>query len=462
METDNSGVRSFYLLIDILLLNISVYIVFKFSPIHDYMDLPSRKIYYLHANISEMIAYILYSKRNIFYSDKFIERLKIRSKRFIILILTLYILGELILPKGYHRVVILEYVAFFYLFKMTAFYYIYRLHKRRYEKDNYGYRVAVIGTRKTSIILGNLLKSNPRLGFKFIGYITDNSTNNNDESFVLGHYDDLGDLVDKYRISMIFVTSPKYFTDKKTKKLLAICNKHGLRLRYILMNEYWNNTNHTKNEPINFFEMFNPQEIPLDHLSLRIQKRTFDIIFSLCIILSVFTWLFPLLFLIIKATSKGPIFFKQERTGINNKTFNCYKFRTMTVNKDCDTTQAVKNDSRITPFGSFMRKTSIDELPQFFNVLMGQMSIVGPRPHMLKHTDQYSALIEHYKVRHFVKPGITGWAQVNGFRGITDELWKMEKRVEHDMQYLEKWSLGLDIKIVFMTILSKETYINAF
>ncbi|HCB88643.1 MAG TPA: undecaprenyl-phosphate glucose phosphotransferase, partial [Porphyromonadaceae bacterium] len=154
-------------------------------------------------------------------------------------------------------------------------------------------------------------------------------------------------------------------------------------------------------------------------------------------------------------------FFKQQRTGINNKTFTCLKFRTMTVNDESDNKQAQVNDSRITSIGKFLRRSNIDELPQFINVFLGNMSVVGPRPHMLKHTQQYSELIRHYKVRHFVKPGITGWAQVNGYRGLTDELWKMEKRVEYDMEYLENWDLMRDIKIIFMTLFGSNAYKNA-
>ena len=133
----------------------------------------------------------------------------------------------------------------------------------------------------------------------------------------------------------------------------------------------------------------------------------------------------------------------------------------MTVNSESDSKQAQVNDSRITSIGAFLRKTNIDEMPQFINVFLGNMSVVGPRPHMLKHTKQYSELIQHYKVRHFVKPGITGLAQVNGFRGLTDELWKMEKRVECDMEYLEHWTFFWDIKIIFMTIFGNKAYTNA-
>ncbi len=216
-----------------------------------------------------------------------------------------------------------------------------------------------------------------------------------------------------------------------------------------------------KVESARFFEMFNPQQIPLDNLTLRLKKRAFDVVFSSAVILFIFSWLLPLLSLIIKLNSKGPVFFVQQRTGINNKTFNCIKFRTMKVNQEADTKQAVKNDNRITSIGNFLRKYNIDELPQFFNVLVGNMSVVGPRPHMLKHTEQYSALIEYYKVRHFVKPGITGWAQVNGYRGLTDELWKMQKRVEYDMEYLENWNFLWDIKIIVMTLIGKNAYKNA-
>ena len=119
------------------------------------------------------------------------------------------------------------------------------------------------------------------------------------------------------------------------------------------------------------------------------------------------------------------------------------------------------NDSRVTSIGKFLRRSNIDELPQFFNVFLGDMSVVGPRPHMLKHTEQYSELIRHYKVRHFIKPGITGWAQVSGYRGLTDELWKMEKRVEYDMEYLEKWDFMRDIRIIFMTLFGSKAYKNA-
>ncbi len=153
-------------------------------------------------------------------------------------------------------------------------------------------------------------------------------------------------------------------------------------------------------------------------------------------------------------TSPGPVFFKQKRTGYLGRDFYCWKFRTMHVNRDADARQATRNDNRVTKFGHFLRHTSIDELPQFINVWLGDMSVVGPRPHMLKHTDDYRKIIKRYMVRHFIKPGITGWAQIKGFRGQTEEVWQMEKRVENDVWYIEHWSFLLDLKIVFLTIIN--------
>ena len=190
---------------------------------------------------------------------------------------------------------------------------------------------------------------------------------------------------------------------------------------------------------------------PLEEPLNRLLKRLFDVVFSiLCLIPSAL--LLPFIVLAIKRQSPGPVFFRQLRTGIDGRDFYCYKFRSMHVNADADRLQATKDDPRKFPFGDFIRKTNIDELPQFWNVLIGDMSIVGPRPHMLAHTEQYDKLIDKYMVRHFVKPGITGWAQVTGFRGETRELWQMEGRVERDIWYIQNWSLWLDLRIIWMTV----------
>ncbi|MTI30286.1 exopolysaccharide biosynthesis polyprenyl glycosylphosphotransferase, partial [Xanthovirga aplysinae] len=190
---------------------------------------------------------------------------------------------------------------------------------------------------------------------------------------------------------------------------------------------------------------------PLQLLFNRVAKRVFDIVFSLFVILFLFPLIFPIISFFIKLESKGPVLFKQERPGYKNQLFVCYKFRTMTVNGATEK-QASRHDPRITRVGSFLRKTSLDELPQFFNVLKGEMSVVGPRPNLVSQLEIYSKLIDRYSLRHFVKPGITGYAQVNGYRGETQQIEKMAKRVEHDVQYMENWSFLLDCAIICKTV----------
>ena len=190
---------------------------------------------------------------------------------------------------------------------------------------------------------------------------------------------------------------------------------------------------------------------PVNRLTNKILKRTFDISVSFFVIVFILSWMTPLIGLLIKLESKGPVFFKQARSGLNNKPFWCYKFRSMCVNEKSDEMQAIKGDARITRIGAFLRKTSLDEFPQFFNVLKGEMSIVGPRPHMLIHTEFYGDKIEGYMKRLTMKQGLTGWAQVKGHRGETPDIKFMKTRVHHDLWYLNNWSFWLDVKIVIVT-----------
>lgn len=202
---------------------------------------------------------------------------------------------------------------------------------------------------------------------------------------------------------------------------------------------------------------------PQDEVYNRYIKRVLDIVFSLFILLFVFSWLCPLIAVLIKLESKGPVIFRQLRSGKNNESFWCYKFRSMRINEDSHHRQASRNDERITRLGNFLRKTSLDEFPQFINVLLGSMSVVGPRPHMVKHTEQYRYTIDNYMLRHSLKPGITGWAQINGYRGETKELDAMQQRIHHDIWYLQNWSVRLDIRIIFFTTVQVLTgHKNAF
>jgi len=252
------------------------------------------------------------------------------------------------------------------------------------------------------------------------------------------------------KVDEIFCTLP--ISDvKKIEKLMIDADKNLIRFKYVP--EYFDFVKRpTVVQSFGHIPVISVRTEPLENLLNRSIKRMFDIVFSLFVIIFIFSWLFPILVILIKLESRGPVFFTQIRSGRDNNPFKCYKFRSMYVNKDADHKQATRNDNRITKVGSILRRTSLDELPQFFNVLLGNMSVVGPRPHMIKHTKQYSALIDQFMVRHFLKPGITGWAQQQGLRGETKTVDAMFLRVEADVWYLENWSFLLDLKIIVLTI----------
>jgi putative colanic acid biosynthesis UDP-glucose lipid carrier transferase len=233
------------------------------------------------------------------------------------------------------------------------------------------------------------------------------------------------------------------------KKISRLCDQNMIRFFYVPVSVESIGLN-LRREMIDDIEIYTTYENPLASPFNKMLKRAFDIVFSIAFLIPT-AIIFPWIYFMIKRQSPGPILFKQERTGIDGKTFKCYKFRSMHVNKDADKLQATEHDPRKFPFGDFMRKANLDELPQFYNVLQGRMSIVGPRPHMLAHTEQYSQLIAKYMVRHYVKPGVTGWAQVTGFRGETKELWQMEERVKRDIWYIENWTIWLDFRIIWLT-----------
>ena len=233
-------------------------------------------------------------------------------------------------------------------------------------------------------------------------------------------------------------------------RISVFCDQHLIRFYYVPVSVESLGIS-LKREMLDDMEIYTTYENPLESTFNRAVKRTFDIVMSILFLIPT-ALIFPFVWVIVKTQSPGPLLFRQKRTGLDGKEFEMLKFRSMHVNKDADKVQATKDDPRKYPFGNFMRKSNIDELPQFLNVLKGDMSFVGPRPHMLLHTEQYSQLIDKYMVRHFVKPGLTGWAQVTGFRGETKELWQMEGRVKRDIWYIEHWSIWLDIRIIWLTM----------
>jgi putative colanic acid biosynthesis UDP-glucose lipid carrier transferase len=311
-------------------------------------------------------------------------------------------------------------------------------------------RVIIIGAGKNGMELYRVMNNELAYGFTVMGFFDDNTDLREALPNYLGNTDEVYDYVSGHAIDEIYCTLPGT-QDEKILKLLNFAEKRMVRF-YIVPEFYRNVKKSLVIEMIESIPLLSIRREPLQATSNRAIKRVFDIVFSFFVLVAVYPFLYIILGVLIKITSPGPILFKQKRTGLYGEEFECYKFRTMRVNSEADTAQAARNDPRKTRLGDFLRKTNLDEFPQFLNVFAGNMSVVGPRPHMLKHTEEYSALIDKYMVRHLVKPGITGWAQVTGYRGETKTLEQMEGRVKRDVWYIENWSFLLDLKIIIVTI----------
>lgn len=310
-------------------------------------------------------------------------------------------------------------------------------------------KIVILGTNPTAMRLYKEITSDTGFGYRVLGFFAEEDSAGIPQGLYRGNIDKLSDFITRHAVDEIFCTLPG--TDEEAIcKALKVAEDNVVKFYYVPQISL---------NLIKTFDLYamgsmpvlSVRHQPLSMMRNRILKRSFDLLFSTVMLICS-----PIIFIpvaiAIKISSPGPIFFSQKRTGYKGREFNCYKFRTMRVNANADTQQATKNDPRKTRVGDFLRKTSLDELPQFVNVWRGEMSVVGPRPHMLKHTEQYSALIDKYMVRHYIKPGITGWAQINGFRGQTEELWQMEERVRHDVWYIEHWAFLLDLKIMARTI----------
>jgi Undecaprenyl-phosphate glucose phosphotransferase len=312
-------------------------------------------------------------------------------------------------------------------------------------------KVVIVGASAVGQDLYKHIEANSHLGYKVEGFFDDYGVVERvNGQTQLGKVEDCISYALSNNVSEIFCTLSGNEVDK-IKMLMQEADKHLLRFRLVPDLSAGLHKN-VMLELYGHLPILTSRKEPLDNKANEVVKRIFDILFSTMVIILILSWLIPILAVIIKMESRGPVFFKQLRSGKGNKPFYCYKFRSMTVNTDSDREQATKGDMRITKVGAFLRKTSIDELPQFFNVLMGEMSVVGPRPHMIKHTQDYSVLINNFMVRHFLTPGITGWAQVRGYRGETKETSAMANRVEADLWYLENWTLLLDLKIILLTV----------
>lgn len=329
------------------------------------------------------------------------------------------------------------------LFFRIAIIYIARIYR---EKGFNLKRVVVVGHNELGQNLLNFFKQKPELGYKVLG-IFDNSKIAKD---IVGKLQDLEKYIYHNAVDEIYCTD-KDLNKEDLKKLLTLADRNLIRLKIVPNLNIFSHEN-LEVQKYGEIPVVSLRREPLNNALNQFLKRSFDIVFSSLVMILILSWVIPIIALLIRLNSKGPIFFIQKRSGRDGRKFSCFKFRTMYHRKDNTFVQAKKNDSRITPIGGFLRKTNLDELPQFFNVFLGDMTVVGPRPHPIELDNTFKTLIDKYMVRHFVKPGITGLAQAKGYRGETKDQMSMSHRVKMDIFYIENWSFYLDIKIILMTL----------
>ena len=383
----------------------------------------------------------------------FIEKIAQRSFLLITIHLLLFITCLIFLNLGdslatflvvYYIASILSFTSWRIFVRITL-----KLYRR---KGHNSKRIVIVGAGKNGLDLYQVMKNDLAYGFDIAGFFDDNVSLKYSLPNYLGMTHEVEDYLVQNEIDEVYCTLPGT-QDAKILRILNFAEKNMIRF-YIVPELYRNVKKSLVLEMIESIPLLTVRTEPLQFAYNRALKRSFDILFSISVLLTIYPVLYVVIGICIKLSSRGPVLFKQVRTGMYGQDFECFKFRTMKVNAEADFLQAAKDDPRKTKIGDFLRKSNLDEFPQFINVLFGDMSVVGPRPHMLKHTELYSFLIDKYMVRHLVKPGVTGWAQVTGYRGETKTLEQMEGRVKRDVWYLENWSFFLDLKIIVLTLVN--------
>lgn len=438
-------ISSLLTIADFLILNI-VFVLIGVFNIEDVSYAFYTKHIWFALNLSLAISYGIiadfHGKRAIFADKLVMNTLKLVFVHALVFVALMYFLD-------FNEISLKAYGLFYTSFSLVLciWWIVSRKILKAYRSRGFNFKkVVILGCNETGKRLLEEMNSDSGYGYKVLGMFDSRDKAEGFDSY-MGELDDVQQFIKEYNVDEMYCALTG---DDVIKKMINLAETNAVDFFYLP---------HFGRGVVRLFSLDSVGRVPvmsirsnpLNKLGNRFIKRLFDFVVSSIVLLLSPIVLIPVA-IAIKLSSPGPIFFTQKRTGFRGKDFNCYKFRTMKVNKDSDLVQATKTDPRKTKVGNFLRKTSIDELPQFYNVWKGEMSIVGPRPHMLKHTQDYSALIDKYMLRHIIKPGITGWAQVNGYRGQTEHLWQMEKRVEYDVWYAENWNLFLDLKIMFLTV----------
>ena len=362
----------------------------------------------------------------------------------------------------FNRTYLLGPVFLFSISNLLSFLILHQFFKRKKSEAAFGSKLLVLGAGSKGREVLDFTNKNRHLGYGVVGFLDDQAPAISQTGVnVLGKLQDLPSVLDSRPVDEIVITLPPQ-EEVQIKKAIEIADYRGIRVNVVPETPLWLGANY-KSYTLDSLPVYQLRQTALDNFNNFLLKKTFDMIFALCVLV-LLSPVFLLIALLVKLGSPGPVFYKPRRKGQAGGSFTCYKFRTMKV---CDdplngTKSTVKNDPRITRIGKYLRKYDLDELPQFFNVLKGDMSVVGPRPHRTNLKSDFRKIVNDYMVRHYVKPGITGWAQVNGWRGPTETVEQKKERVRHDLWYIENWSFLLDIKIVFLTVFSKKTRKNAF
>lgn len=431
--------------IDLIMVN-ALFVLFCLLGWHDGSD----SMLYL-VNVFYFVVIFLYKP---FAQDQFVRVDQILGRVLKSGLLFFFLLATFIMVDG-SKVLDLSYLVSEYVISMVAVFYgrygVREMLKRLRSNERNTRLVVFVGAGHNLAYLYQIMMGEMSTGYRVVGYFEDKDSRHLPENIQrLGMVSDVITWLTNNHVDQIYCNLPSS-RSKEIVELINYCERNFVRF-YSVPNVRNYVHRHMAVVMMDDMPVLTIRQEPLNRMHNRLLKRTFDIVVSGLFIVTCFWWICAIVAIITKITMPGPVFFKQKRNGLLGEEFYCLKFRSMKVNADADRLQATKDDPRKTKWGNIMRKTNIDELPQFLNVLMGSMSVVGPRPHMVKHTEEYSALIDKYMVRHWVKPGITGWAQVRGARGETQELWQMEDRIKKDIWYVEHWTIWLDIRIIYLTI----------
>ena len=427
-------VRPITTLIDLLVINITAELCFNNIPQHNFL-------FHVVLSLGWIVSAIITSFYEVYRHTKTVAVLEKICKQF---------LFQFIFVAAYNGIfkrfaepnelLFFGILSFCIISANKLFLFIFFKYVRKILKGNYR-RVFLLGNTSEMIDLKEVLIKRQDLGYQLFNYEFE------EEQVGL---DRLKDFIVTNKIDEIFI--PFSFTrEGNFIELLTFADSQMINVLYVPTQKDIIKNN-LSTQYYDFIPVVHRRTIPLDKPYNKLIKRVFDLVFSTLVIFFVLSWLVPLLAILIKKESKGPVFFKQKRTGLGDNEFWCYKFRSMCINETSDTKQATKNDHRVTKIGAFLRKTSLDEFPQFINVFLGDMSIVGPRPHMVVHTKLYSKRVNRFMLRHLVKPGITGMAQTHGYRGEIETDRDIINRFKYDLFYLENWSIILDLKIIYLTV----------